>query len=80
MGIAKNPNAFVVLDLEGITGVTVPNDEAEATIVAQDNVSPRANAGSHALDAEGNATGAAIGDGTGGTGGTGEEAPTDPEV
>lgn len=80
MGIAKNPNAFVVLDLGGITGVTVPNDEAEATVVAQDNFSPRANAGSHALDAEGNATGAAIGDGTGGTGGTGETTPTDPEV
>lgn len=41
-GVAKNPNAFIVLDLTGITGATVPTAEAAADIVAQDNINPKA--------------------------------------
>ena len=65
-GVPKNPNAFVVLDLANIDGVTVPDDEADAEVVSQDTFSPRANKGSHALDRDGNSTGAEIGNGTGG--------------
>ena len=41
-GVAKNPNAFIVLDLTGITGATVPTAEAAADVVAQDNINPKA--------------------------------------
>lgn len=78
-GIPKNPNAFVVLDLTNIDGVAVPEDEAAAEIVAQDTFSPRANAGSHALDAEGKATNAKIGNGTGGTRSV-DKGTADPQV
>lgn len=39
-GVAKNANAFVVLDLSGITGVTVPAAEAQAVLVKQDTLTP----------------------------------------
>lgn len=54
-GISKNPNAFVVLDLTGVTGVTVPDPEAPADVVSEDNVNPVNTTDSHALDADGNA-------------------------
>lgn len=40
-GLAKNPNAFVVLDVSGIEGVTVPDAEGEADIAKQDTINPR---------------------------------------
>lgn len=39
-GIAKNANAFVVLDVSGITGVTVPTADSKADITYQDTISP----------------------------------------
>ena len=39
-GVAKNSNAFIVLDLSGITGVTVPATEADANVVKQDTINP----------------------------------------
>jgi len=39
-GLAKNPNAFVVLDVSGIVGVTVPDADPVADIVAQDTINP----------------------------------------
>lgn len=39
-GVAKNSNAFIVLDLSGITGVTVPATEADASLVKQDTINP----------------------------------------
>ncbi len=39
-GVAKNANAFVVLNLSGITGVTVPAAEAQAVLVKQDTLTP----------------------------------------
>lgn len=54
-GLAKNPNAFVVLDVSGIEGVTVPDSDPVANIAKQDTFSPTDNPGSHALDREGNA-------------------------
>lgn len=39
-GVAKNSNAFIVLDLTGITGVTVPATEADANVVKQDTINP----------------------------------------
>lgn len=39
-GIAKNANAFIVLDVSGITGVTVPATEGAANVVKQDTISP----------------------------------------
>lgn len=53
-GLAKNPNAFVVLDVSGIQGVTVPDADGKADVVKQDTINPTANPGSHALDEEGN--------------------------
>lgn len=53
-GLAKNPNAFVVLDVSGIQGVTIPDAEGEADIVKQDTINPTDNPGSHALDEDGN--------------------------
>lgn len=81
-GTPKNPNAFVVLDLSQIDGITVPVDEPAAEIVAQDGLSPRANAGSHALDRDGKPTGAEVGTGTGGNRGVKKQGPEtgDPQV
>lgn len=53
-GAPKNPNAFVVLDLAGIEGATVPTAEADAEYVAQDNVTPVNPTDSQALDEDGN--------------------------
>ncbi|SDQ18902.1 phage major capsid protein [Carnobacterium viridans] len=39
-GVAKNSNAFIVLDLSSITGVTVPATEADAVLVKQDTINP----------------------------------------
>ncbi|MGX7075354.1 phage major capsid protein [Globicatella sanguinis] len=39
-GLAKNPNAFVVLDLADMEGATEVTAEAAANIVAQDTISP----------------------------------------
>lgn len=39
-GLAKNPNAFVVLDVSGIEGVTVPDADPEADIEKQDTINP----------------------------------------
>lgn len=39
-GVAKNPNAFVVLDLTGVSGVTVPTADADAEVVSQDTINP----------------------------------------
>ncbi len=39
-GIAKNPNAFVVLDLSGMTGATPVPAEGPADIAPQDTISP----------------------------------------
>lgn len=39
-GLAKNPNAFVVLDVSGIEGVTVPDADPEADIKKQDTINP----------------------------------------
>lgn len=39
-GLAKNPNAFVVLDLSDISGVTVPNADPDADIAKQDTINP----------------------------------------
>ena len=54
-GIPKNPNAFVVLDLTGIEGVTVPEPEGPANIVKEDNVNPVNTNESFALNADGTA-------------------------
>lgn len=40
-GLAKNPNAFVVLDVSGIQGVTVPDADPEADIAKQNTIDPR---------------------------------------
>lgn len=39
-GIAKNANAFVVLDVSGITGVTVPTADPVADVKYQDTINP----------------------------------------
>lgn len=39
-GIPKNPNAFVVLDLSGISGVTVPDAEAAVALESVDTIYP----------------------------------------
>lgn len=39
-GVAKNANAFVVLDLSGIDGVTVPTADDAPTVTKQDTFSP----------------------------------------
>lgn len=39
-GLAKNPNAFVVLDVSGIQGVTVPNADPVADVVKQNPIDP----------------------------------------
>lgn len=39
-GLAKNPNAFVVLDVSGIQGVTVPNADPVADVVKQNTIDP----------------------------------------
>lgn len=39
-GVAKNPNAFVVLDLSGVSGVTMPTPEGAANIQKQDTINP----------------------------------------
>lgn len=39
-GLAKNANAFVVLDVSGIEGVTVPTADGEANIVKQNTIDP----------------------------------------
>ena len=39
-GLAKNPNAFVVLDLADIEGVTVPEAEGKADLAKQDTINP----------------------------------------
>lgn len=54
-GVAKNPNAFVVLDLTDIEGIDVPEPEGEADIVKQDGINPVNETDSHALDREGKA-------------------------
>lgn len=40
-GLAKNPNAFVVLDVSGIEGVTVPDADPKADIAEQNTIDPR---------------------------------------
>lgn len=40
-GVAKNPNAFVVLDLAGIEGITPLTADPQADIVKQDSISPQ---------------------------------------
>ena len=40
-GLPKNPNAFVVLDLAGIEGITPLTADPKADIVKQDSISPR---------------------------------------
>lgn len=40
-GVAKNPNAFVVLDVSGVSGVTVPTAEGDAEVIEQDTINPR---------------------------------------
>lgn len=40
-GMAKDPNAFVVLDVSGVTGVTVPDAEGKAKIDKQDTINPK---------------------------------------
>jgi len=40
-GLAKNPNAFVVLDVSGIEGVTVPDADPEADVTGQNTIDPR---------------------------------------
>lgn len=54
-GVAKNPNAFVVLDVSGIDGVTVPTPEEPANLEKQDAINPVNSTDSQALDREGNA-------------------------
>ena len=54
-GIAKNPNAFVVLDLTGISGVTVPTPEGPADLETQDNINPVNPDDSFALNPDGTA-------------------------
>lgn len=54
-GIAKNANAFVVLDLSGIQGVTVPDADPEADYKTQDNITPVNPADSQALNTDGTA-------------------------
>ncbi|MGF3214604.1 phage major capsid protein [Facklamia sp. P12945] len=40
-GVAKNANAFVVLDLAGVTGITPVEADPKAEIVKQDSISPK---------------------------------------
>lgn len=54
-GIPKNPNAFVVLDLTGIEGVTVPEPEGPADISDEDNFNPVNPDESFALNPDGTA-------------------------
>lgn len=39
-GVAKNPNAFIVLDLSDIQGATVPTAEGAANVIKQDTINP----------------------------------------
>ena len=54
-GIPKNPNAFVVLDLTGIEGVTVPEPEGPADVADEDNINPVNPDDSFALNPDGTA-------------------------
>lgn len=54
-GIPKNPNAFVVLDLTGIEGVTVPEPEGPADVADEDNFNPVNPDESFALNPDGTA-------------------------